>query len=64
VTRVLIHITTDLCEELEGCELSGFHFHWRGRIYRSAFDGAMTPEEAYAFDADCAADHAEREEAR
>lgn len=63
MTRVLIHVTTDPCGELAGCQLPGFHFHWRGRTYRSAFDGTMTGEELDAFDADCAADHRDREEA-
>jgi hypothetical protein len=61
--RVHISLTADRCDQ-DGCELTGYHFHWRGRTYRTAFGSPMTAEEAAAFDADCAADHAEREEAR
>jgi hypothetical protein len=57
--RVLIHAERDRCG-LPDCEWSGFHFHWRHRQYRSAFDGSMTPDELSEFDADCAADHADR----
>lgn len=52
-----IHITTEPCA-LTGCDLSGFHFHWRGQVYLSAFDGSMSPEEAAAFDVACRAQHA------
>jgi hypothetical protein len=63
VDLVDIHVTTDVCE-LTGCGRSGFHFHWRGRVYRSAFDGSMSPAELDEFDADCATDHEAREASR
>jgi hypothetical protein len=59
VIRAHIHVTTDGCD-LEDCQRSGFHFHWRGRVFRSAFDGSMTAAELTEFDVDCAADVAER----
>ena len=61
-TRAHLHVTTDRCA-LRHCGWSGFYFHWRHRRYRSAFDGRLSPEELDAFDADCAADHRDRQAA-
>lgn len=57
--RAFLHVTTDRCP-LRHCGWSGFHIHWRHRRFRSAFDGSMTEAELNEFDADCAADHADR----
>jgi len=62
--RVHMHTTKDLCE-LTNCDWSGFHFHWRGERYRTAFPAtgrtpALDPELLDAFDADCAADRSDR----
>ena len=62
MSRAFLHVTTDRCP-LRHCGRFGFHIHWRHRRFRSAFDGSMTPAELDQFDADCAADHAEREAA-
>ena len=65
MTRPRVHIHAEIgpCE-LRHCGWSGFHFHWRHRRYRTAFPQtgrapALPPEDLDAFDADCAADHAQ-----
>jgi hypothetical protein len=52
--RLHIHTGTDRCV-LRHCGWSGFHFHWRHRRHRSAFDGSLTEQEITEFDAACAA---------
>lgn len=59
--RVRIHADRHQCDV---CDWSGFHFHWRGERYRTAFAStgrtpALPPELLDAFDADCGADLAE-----
>lgn len=47
-----IHITTDPCD-LDGCDLTGFHFHWRHQVYRSMFSDSMSPTDQADLDAAC-----------
>ncbi len=50
--KLHVHVTNKVCE-LRHCGWAGFHFHWRHRRYRTAFDGSLTPTELAEFDADC-----------
>lgn len=59
--RVHMHVTRDVCE-LAGCDLAGYHFHWRGRVHRRSDE--LDEADRLALDEDCHADGEDAEHDR